>query len=70
MSENITITIPDELIERIARRAADLAAEIAEDRWLRGADRIAYTSTRPGPASTPWPLALRRASQSTATAPR
>jgi excisionase family DNA binding protein len=38
------LALPDDLIEVIAARAAELVAErqtSVEDRWLRGADRIA-----------------------------
>jgi hypothetical protein len=41
----ISFTVGDELVERIARRAADLVAEQSgepiDDGWLRGAERIA-----------------------------
>lgn len=41
----VTLDIGDELVERIAQRAAELAArrrdETADDGWLRGADKIA-----------------------------
>ena|SRR5690349_23109495 len=41
----ISVNVADELVERIAQRAAELLAkqseEPAEDGWLRGADRIA-----------------------------
>jgi len=41
----ISVNVGDELVERIARRAAELLAERAsaptEDGWLRGAERIA-----------------------------
>lgn len=41
----ISVNVGDELIERIARRAAELLSEQAsaptEDGWLRGAERIA-----------------------------
>lgn len=40
----ISVNVGDELVERIARRAAELLAEQAsapaEDGWLRGAERI------------------------------
>jgi hypothetical protein len=40
---NIALSVPPELVEEIAERAAKLLAEQqpAEDGWLRGADRIA-----------------------------
>lgn len=41
----ISVNVGDELVERIARRAAELLSEQAsapaEDGWLRGAERIA-----------------------------
>jgi excisionase family DNA binding protein len=41
----ISVNVGDELVERIARRAAELISEQAsvpaEDGWLRGAERIA-----------------------------
>jgi excisionase family DNA binding protein len=41
----ISVNVADELVERIAHRAAQLLAEQsgepAEDAWLRGADKIA-----------------------------
>lgn len=41
----ISFNVGDELVERIARRAAELLSEqasaSAEDGWLRGAERIA-----------------------------
>ena len=41
----ISLEVGDELVERIARRAAELLAERAsapdEDSWLRGAEKIA-----------------------------
>lgn len=41
----LSVTVADELVERIAHRAAELLAEQlgapAEDGWLRGAERIA-----------------------------
>jgi excisionase family DNA binding protein len=41
----ISVNVGDELVERIARRAAELlaakASAPAEDGWLRGAERIA-----------------------------
>lgn len=41
----ISVNVGDELVERIARRAAELLAEQpsapVEDGWLRGAERIA-----------------------------
>jgi excisionase family DNA binding protein len=41
----ISLNVGDELVERIARRAAELlreqASARAEDGWLRGAERIA-----------------------------
>jgi excisionase family DNA binding protein len=41
----ISVSVGDELVERIARRAAELLADrastAAEDGWLRGAERIA-----------------------------
>lgn len=41
----ISLEVGDELVERIARRAAELLAERAsapdEDGWLRGAEKIA-----------------------------
>jgi excisionase family DNA binding protein len=41
----ISFNVGDELVERIAHRAAELLAEqsneLAEDGWLRGAERIA-----------------------------
>ena len=41
----ISVSVGDELVERIARRAAELlkeqASQPAEDGWLRGAERIA-----------------------------
>lgn len=41
----ISFNVGDELVERIARRAAELVAaqssEPADDGWLRGAERIA-----------------------------
>lgn len=41
----ISVNVGDELVERIARRAAELLAQQAssptEDGWLRGAERIA-----------------------------
>jgi hypothetical protein len=41
----ISVTVADELVERIAQRAAELLAsrsgEPVEDGWLRGAERIA-----------------------------
>ena len=45
MVSAISFDVADELVERIAHRAAELLAERAEepsqDGWLRGADRIA-----------------------------
>lgn len=42
---NLTLSIADELVERIAERAAELVAgrqaEATGDGWLRGADKIA-----------------------------
>ncbi len=40
---SLQIDIDDELVERIARRAAELLTErrADEDGWLRGADKIA-----------------------------
>lgn len=43
-SLGISLDIGDELVERIAERAAELVAgqqEVAGDGWLRGADKIA-----------------------------
>jgi len=41
----ISVNVADELVERIARRAAELVAEASgepvDDGWLRGAERIA-----------------------------
>lgn len=41
----ISVNVADELVERIAQRAAEILAkqsgEPAEDGWLRGAERIA-----------------------------
>jgi len=41
----ISVNVADELVERIAQRAAELLAkqssEPTEDAWLRGADKIA-----------------------------
>jgi excisionase family DNA binding protein len=45
MSVELRIVLPDEQLERLAERAAELLAErqtpAARDGWLRGADRIA-----------------------------
>lgn len=45
MRHTIPVEIDDALIERIARRAAELVGQLedgtASDRWLRGADKIA-----------------------------
>ncbi|HKH14866.1 MAG TPA: hypothetical protein VKA47_09455 [Solirubrobacterales bacterium] len=45
MSEpQLTVALPDALIEQVAERVAEILAErepAAEDGWLRGADRIA-----------------------------
>lgn len=42
------IEIPDELIERIARRAAELLAERpAEDRWLNVAEAAEHIRAKP-----------------------
>lgn len=45
MSEPLVLSLPDELLERVAERAAELLAErtapASGDRWLRGADAIA-----------------------------
>jgi hypothetical protein len=38
---DLTLSIPDELVERIAQRAAELMTDGSDDGWLRGADRIA-----------------------------
>lgn len=38
---DLTFDIGDELVDRIARRTAELVAAAAEDGWLRGADKIA-----------------------------
>jgi hypothetical protein len=44
VSDPLSLSLPSELIEAIAQRAAELVAAAAEsngDGWLRGADRIA-----------------------------
>jgi hypothetical protein len=45
MSDGLTISVPDDLLEAIAERAAELLAERqgarTNDGWLRGADHIA-----------------------------
>jgi excisionase family DNA binding protein len=41
---SVAVAVPDEVIEAIAARAAEIVAERQrqeDDRWLRGADRIA-----------------------------
>jgi hypothetical protein len=68
----VNLNIGDELVARIAERAAELIyqrqKEAAGDGWLRGADKIAPTSARPGRASTA--LSRRGESRSTTTARR
>ncbi len=68
----LSVDIGDELVERIAERAAALVAgrqeETTGDGWLRGADKIAPTLTHPGHASTG--LSRRGESRSITTARR
>lgn len=68
----INLSLGDELVERIAERAAELIDEQHEeatgDGWLRGADKIALISTLLGRASTD--SSRRVASRSTTMARR
>jgi hypothetical protein len=69
---NLNLNVGDELIERIAERAAALVAgrqeETARDGWLRGADKIAAYIDSPGHASMD--LSRRSEFRSITTAPR